>query len=56
MKKNDWELKLLAIMCAIVVVVFLIVPIVLSIVAHFMYGDAPIKEVPLWAYLFVLGR
>ena len=56
MKKNDWELKLLAIMCAVVAVVFLIVPMVLSIAAHSMYGDAPIKEVPLWAYLFVLGR
>ena len=56
MKKNDWELKLLAIMCSVVVVVFLIVPIVLSIVAHFMYGDAPIKEVPLWAYMFLAGR
>ena len=56
MKKNDRELKILAIMCAIVVVEFLIVPIALGIVAHLMYGDAPIEEVPLWAYFFVLGR
>lgn len=56
MKKGDAQVRLLIIMFAVAIIVFAIVPLVTAVVAFAMYKDAPITEIPTWAYMFLAGR